>query len=135
MSMRNWLQSTNLSESSESLQGISSSACCSARTTSAASRHMNKRKCADGNDLGVDDPQQIRLRAYPVSMFKAKKRCFSMLRGIRGGIGWNILSSLVQLFAFLATILNLLLEETFEECVVSQLLQPMAFVIGSMQVK
>ena len=41
-------------------------------------------------------------------------------------MGWNVLSSLMQLFAFLATILNLKLEETFEECVVNQLLQPMA---------
>ena len=42
----------------------------------------------------------------------------SMLRGIRGE---NILSSLMQLFAFLAAILNLKLEETFEECVANQL--------------
>ena len=49
-----------------------------------------------------------------------------MLHGIRGGIGWNILSSLMQLFVFLAAISNLKLEETFKECVVNQLLQPMA---------
>ena len=55
-----------------------------------------------------------------------------MLLGIRGGIDWNILSSLMQRFAFLAAILNLKLEETFEECVVNQLLQPIAIVIGSM---
>ena len=40
-----------------------------------------------------------------------------MLRGFRGGDGWNILSSLKQLFAFLASNLNLRLEETFEGCV------------------
>ena len=58
-----------------------------------------------------------------------------MLRGIRGGIGWNILSSLMQRFAILATILNIKLEETFEECVVNQLLQPMAIVIRHMLLK
>ena len=42
--------------------------------------------------------------------------------GIRGGIGWNILSSLAQLFAFLAAILNLKPEETFEKCAVNQLI-------------
>ena len=55
-----------------------------------------------------------------------------MLFGIRGGIGWDILSSLMQLFAFLAAIWNLKLDETFEECDVNQLLQPMAIVIRSM---
>ena len=54
----------------------------------------------------------------------------SMLRGIRGGIGWNILSSLMQLFAFLAAILNLKLEETFKECVENELLQPIVIIIG-----
>ena len=58
-----------------------------------------------------------------------------MLRGIRSGIGWNILSSLLQLFAFLAAILHVKLEETFEECVVNQLLQPIAIAIGSMLLK
>ena len=58
-----------------------------------------------------------------------------MLRDIRGGIGWNILSSLMQLFVFLVAILNPKLEETFEECVVNQLLQPMAIVIGSTLLK
>ena len=58
-----------------------------------------------------------------------------MLRVIRGGNGWNILSSLMQLFAFLAAILNLKLENTFKEGVVNQLLQPMAVVIGSMPLK
>ena len=48
-----------------------------------------------------------------------------MLRGIRGEIGWNILTSLMQRFAILAAILNLKLEETFEESVVNQLLQPL----------
>ena len=58
-----------------------------------------------------------------------------MLPGIRGGIGSNILSSLMQLFAFLAAILYLKLDETFEECVVNQLLQPMVIVIGTMLLK
>ena len=39
---------------------------------------MSKRKSADANDLGVDDPKQVRLRAYPVSMFEVKKRCFNV---------------------------------------------------------
>ena len=77
MSLRDWLQSHNSSENSESLQGLSSSASCGAPTTSAASRPMSKRKSADANDLGIYDPKQVRLRADPVSMFGAKKRCFS----------------------------------------------------------
>ena len=77
MTLRFWLQSSNSSESSESLQGLSSSASSSTPTTSAASRPMSKRKSADANDLGVDDPKQVRLRAYPISMFGAKKRCFN----------------------------------------------------------
>ena len=32
---------------------------------------------ANTNDLGVDNLKQVRLRAYPVSMFGAKKRCFN----------------------------------------------------------
>ena len=67
-------------------------------------------------------------------MFEAKKHA-SMLRGIRDGIDWNILSSLMQLFAFLAAIFNLKLEKAFEECVVNQFLQPMANVIGNMLLK
>ena len=59
----------------------------------------------------------------------------SMLHGIRGGIDWNILSSLMKLFAFLAAILNLKLEQTFVDCVLNQILQPMAMVIGSMLLK
>ena len=59
----------------------------------------------------------------------------SMLRGIKGGIGWNILPSLMQLFAFLAAILNQKLEDTFEECVVNQLLKPMAIVVENMLLK
>ena len=51
--------------------------CYGTATTSAARRPMSKRKSADANDLGVDDPKQVRLRAYPVSMFGAKKRCFN----------------------------------------------------------
>ena len=58
-----------------------------------------------------------------------------MLSGIRGGISWNILSSLMQLFVFLAAILNLELEEIFKECVANQLLHLMAIVIGSMLLK
>ena len=38
---------------------------------------MRKRKSADVNDLRVDNPKQVRLRAYPVSMFRAKKRRFN----------------------------------------------------------
>ena len=57
---------------------------CSA-PTSGASTPMSKRKSADANDMGVDDPKQVRLRAYPVSMFGAKKNA-SMLRGIRRGL-------------------------------------------------
>ena len=48
------------------------------------------------------------------------KKDASMLRDIRDGIGWNILSRLMRLFAFLAVILNQKLEETFEECIVNQ---------------
>ena len=68
---------SNSSESPESLQGLSSSPCCSAPTTSAASRPMSKRKSANANDLGVDGSKQVRLHAYPASMFGAKKRCFN----------------------------------------------------------
>ena len=50
---------------------------CSAPTASGASRSMSKQKSADSNDLGVDDTKQVRLRAYPVSMFWAKKKCFN----------------------------------------------------------
>ena len=63
------------------------------------------------------------------------KKDASMLRGIRGGIGWNILSSLMQRFAILAAILNVKLEETFEECVMNQLLQPIWLAIGNMLLK
>ena len=77
MSARNWLQSSNSRESSESLQDLSSYTNCSAPTTSAASRHMRKRKSAGANDLGVDDLKQVRLRAYPVSMFGANKKCLN----------------------------------------------------------
>ena len=58
-----------------------------------------------------------------------------MLRGIRGEIGWNILSSLMQQLAILVTILNVKLEKTFEEWVVNQLLQPVTIVIGRMLLK
>ena len=99
------------------------SASYSAPTTSAVTRPTSIRKSADANDLGVDDPKQVRLRAYPVSMFGAKKGCFNAAWYQRG-IGWNILSSLMQRFAILAAILNVKLEETFEEWVLNQLLQP-----------
>ena len=75
MSLRDCLQSSNWSESFESLLGLSSAASCSAPTTSAATRTMSKRKPADANDLGVDDLKH--LRAFSVSMFGAKKRCFN----------------------------------------------------------
>ena len=77
MSLREWLQGSNLSESSESLQGLSSAASCCAPTTSATSRPMSERKSADANDLGVDDPKQVWLRAYSVSIFGTKKKCFN----------------------------------------------------------
>ena len=96
------------------MQGLSSSSSYRAPTASATSRPTSKRKSADANDLRVDDPKQVRLRAYPVSMFGAKKDA-SMLRGITGGIGWNILSNLMQRFAALAAIFNVKLEETCEE--------------------
>ena len=38
---------------------------------------MNKRKSTDVNDLGVDDPKQVGLRAYSGNMFGTKKRCFN----------------------------------------------------------
>ena len=95
---------------------------------------MSKRKSADVNYLRVDDPKQIRLRAYSVSVFGAKKRCFNAAWYQR----WDWLECTVKFdaaFCFLAAILNLKQEETFEECVVNQLLQPMAIVIGSMLLK
>ena len=75
MSLGDWLQISNSIESSESLRGLSSSATCSAPTTTAASRSMSKRRSADANDLVVDDPKQVRLRAYLLNLFGAKKRC------------------------------------------------------------
>ena len=42
MSLRDWLQNSNSSKSSENLQGLNSSASCSASTKSAASRPMGK---------------------------------------------------------------------------------------------
>ena len=77
MSLKDWLQSSILSESSESLLSLNSSASCSAPLTYAASRPMSKRKSADAEDLGVDDPKQVRLRNYSVSMFGSKKRSFA----------------------------------------------------------
>ena len=129
------MQRANSRKSSDCLQGLSSSASCSGPTTSAASRPASKRQSVDVNNLGVDDPKQVRQRAYPVSMLGAKKKDASMLRGIKGGISWNILTSLMQRFAILAAILNEKPEKTFEECVVNQLLQSMAIGIGSMLLK
>ena len=77
MNLSNWSQSSDSSESSENWQNLSSSASCSAPTTSAASRPTSKRKSANADNLGVDGPKQVRLRTYPVSMFGAKKRCFN----------------------------------------------------------
>ena len=79
--LRDWLQSSTSSESSESLQGLSSSACCNASTTSAASRFMSKRKSADANDLEVDDPKHVWLRAYSACLGPRKDA--SMLLGIK----------------------------------------------------
>ena len=59
MSLRDSLQSSNLSESNKSLQDFSLSAGCRAPPTSAASRFMSKQKFADANDLGVDYPKQV----------------------------------------------------------------------------
>ena len=52
-------------------------ASCSVLTASAASRPMSKQKFADANDLEVDNLKHVRLCAYPVSMFGARKRCFN----------------------------------------------------------
>ena len=60
MSLRDWLRSSNSSESADA----SLSASCRAPTTFASNRPKTKRKSADANDLGVDDPKQVRLRAY-----------------------------------------------------------------------
>ena len=38
---------------------------------------MSRQKSADANDLEVDDPKQVNLRAYPVSTSGTKKRCFN----------------------------------------------------------
>ena len=73
---------------SESLPGLISSASCGAPTTSAISRSMSKQKSTDANDFRVDDPKQVRLCAYPVSMFGPRKNAL-MLCGIRDWIGWN----------------------------------------------
>ena len=63
MSLRDWLQSFNSSKSSKSLLDFRSFDSCSAPTTSAASRLTRKRKSAYANDLGVNDPKQIKLGA------------------------------------------------------------------------
>ena len=75
---------------------------------------MLKQKSADANDLGVEDWK---------------------LRGIRSGIGWNILSTLMQLFAFLAAILIESWRKLSRKSVVNQLLQRMGIVIGSILLK
>ena len=66
-------------------------------------------------------------------MFGPKKDA-SLLRGIRVGIG-IFCQVLMQRFAIFAAIMNAKLEETFEECVVNQFLQPMAIAIGRMLLK
>ena len=76
-SLRDWFQNSNSRENSESLQDLSSSASCSAPTTSAASMPMSKQKSAGANDLRVDDPKQVRLRPSPASLFGTKKKCFN----------------------------------------------------------
>ena len=89
---------------------------------------MSKRKSADANDLGVDDLKQVRLRAYLVNMFRVKKRCFTAAWYRR----WYWLEYSIKfdaVFAFLATILNL------KECIMNQLLQPIAIVIRSLLLK
>ena len=58
ISLKDWLQHSKSSESSESLQGLSLFVSYSAPTTSAASRLMSKQKFADANDLGDDDRKQ-----------------------------------------------------------------------------
>ena len=80
---------------------------------------MSKQKSADTNYLGVDDPKQTRMRAFPVpvSMFGAKKRCFYAAWHHR----WDCLKYSVKFdAAFCFTYFNFesKLEETFEECVV-----------------
>ena len=72
MSLRDWLQSSYSSESSKVFKVLAR-----LLATSASSGPMGKQKSADANDLGVDDPKQGRLRAYPVSVFGAKKRRFN----------------------------------------------------------
>ena len=131
MSLKDWSQSSN---SSESLLRLSSSANCSAPTAPAVSRPLSKRKPTDANDSRVNDPKQVRLRAHPVSMFEAEKKYFNATWYLRCDC-LKYFVKLVAVFVFLATILNLKLEETFEKCVVNQLLQPMALVIGSMLLK
>ena len=77
---------------------------------------MSKQKSAHANDLGVDEPKQVRLRAYPVSMFGAMKKCFNAAWCQRQD--WlKYFVKFDAVFAFLAAILNLKLEETFEEYV------------------
>ena len=49
---------------------------------------MIKRKSPDANDLVVDDPKHVRLRAYSVSMLGPRKDAL-MLLGIRGGIKFD----------------------------------------------
>ena len=76
------------------------------------------------NHLGVDDPKQVGLHAYPVSLFGAKKKMLQCCA-----------ISEVELVGKFDAILNLKLEETFEECVVNRLLHLMVVVVGTMLLK
>ena len=134
MSLKDQLQSSNSSKSSDSLQDQRSSTSCSAPTTSAASKSMSKRKSADANDLGVDNPKRVRLHAYLVSMFGTIKRCFNVAR--YQSSDW-LEYSVKMVAAFCSFFRNFESKAggDFRECAVNQLLQPMAIVIGSMLLK
>ena len=118
MNLRHWLQSSNSSESSESLQDLSLSASCSAPTTFAASRPMSTRKSANAYHFRINDQKQVRLRAHPASMFGAKKRCFNAAWYHK----WDCLEYFVKfdaVFCFPCRNFESKLEEAFEECVVN----------------
>ena len=132
MSLGNRLLGSDWRESSESLKDLSSSASCSVPTTSAASKPMSKRKSPDANDLGIDDLKQVKLLSYPVSVFGPKKRYFNAAWYQM----WDWLEYSVRFdaaFGFPCRDFKVKLEEIFEECIVNQLLQPMAVVMKNMQ--
>ena len=56
---------------------VNGPASCSAPNNICCKDACVQQKSADVNDLGVDDRKQVSLRAYPVSMFGAKKKCFN----------------------------------------------------------